>query len=89
MGVYEIGNDAGVVMRVPSLSYGALYQTSLVELVVEQVRLGDVDAAWSVVEDALVLAQSLTCPWCEEPGLHGVCWMPSSPGRSSSHAIDH
>jgi hypothetical protein len=65
----------------PTVSYGALYQTSLVDRLIDHVKGGDLRSAWSVVDDALVLASSLECPWCEDPGLHEACWsMPSGAG---------
>jgi hypothetical protein len=63
-------------MLLPYGSYGALYQAALVDRVLELVKVGDVPAAWGVVADAVALADSLECPWCDLLGLHQNCWTP-------------
>ena len=75
-GHYEVGDGVDVVMRLPSASYGALYQTMLLDRVLEHVRVGEVQSAWAVVADAVALADSLDCPWCDRLGLHSACWSP-------------
>jgi len=75
-GDFEVSDGIDVVMHLPSVSYGALYQTNLVDRVLEHVRAGNVQLAWTVVADAIALAASLECPWCDHPGLHETCWLP-------------
>ena len=66
-----------VVMKLSHESYGALYQTGLVDRVLELARARDVDRAWHVVTDATLLARSLDCSWCGTTGLHAKCWTPA------------
>ena len=73
-GHFEVGDGGNVVMRLPSVAYGALYQTGLVDRVLDHVKDGNMGSAWSVVDDAMALARSLDCPWCQQPGLHEACW---------------
>ncbi|MEO5839002.1 MAG: hypothetical protein ABIQ73_10720 [Acidimicrobiales bacterium] len=73
---FEVSDGVDVVMRLPSVSYGALYRTMLVDRVIEHVEAGDVQAAWVVVGDAVALADSLECSWCDRLGLHEQCWAP-------------
>jgi hypothetical protein len=75
---YDISNGSELVMRLPFASYGALYQTNLLEQVLELVKTGDVGTAWKVVEEAVALANSLECPWCDRLGLHEGCWTPQT-----------
>ena len=75
-GHFDVSDGSDVVMRLPRASYGALYQTMLVEQVIGYVKAGDIASAWTVVEDASALADSLECPWCDELGLHEDCWSP-------------
>jgi hypothetical protein len=73
---FEVSDGVAVVMRLPAVSYGALYQTRLVDRVIEHVRDGEVGSAWAVVADASALAASIECPWCDHLGLHERCWSP-------------
>ncbi|MEO8693501.1 MAG: hypothetical protein ABI658_08290 [Acidimicrobiales bacterium] len=73
---FEVSDGSDVVMRLPSLSYGALYQTMLLDRVIEHVKEGQVACAWAVVADASALAESVECPWCDHLGLHELCWSP-------------
>ncbi len=75
-GHFEVSDGSDVVMRLPRLSYGALYQTMLLDQVIAHVKDGDVRLAWSVVADASALASSIDCPWCDHLGLHEACWSP-------------
>jgi len=75
-GHFEVSDGVDVVMRLPGVSYGALYQTNLVDRMLEHVRAGELHSAWIVVDDAIALAASLECPWCDHPGLHETCWLP-------------
>lgn len=75
-GHFEVSDGVDVVMLLPSASYGALYQTKLLDQVIAYVKAGDVTSAWLVVDDASALADSLECPWCNEMGLHESCWSP-------------
>jgi len=72
----EVSNGSEVVMRLSHVAYGALYQTKLLDQVLIYAKDGDLVTAWNVVVDALALAGSLTCPWCDELGLHHECWTP-------------
>ncbi len=71
-----------MVMRLPSISYGALYQTGLLDRMLDLVKANNMDAAQQMVNDATSLADSLQCPWCNRPGLHEDCWTPH--GSSSA-----
>jgi len=73
---FDVSNGSEVVMRLPFRSYGALYQADLVDRLLELVKAGNVPAAWQVVDEAIALADSLECPWCDRLGLHEVCWTP-------------
>jgi hypothetical protein len=73
---FEVSDGAGIVMRLPSTSYGALYQAGVLDRVIEHVKGRNVAAAWTVVNDAIVLCDSLECPWCDRLGLHDDCWAP-------------
>ena len=73
---FEIGNGSTAVMFVPYAAYGALYQTGLVERVVQLVAEEQIDSARSLVADAAKLATSLECAWCGCLGLHDECWQP-------------
>jgi hypothetical protein len=81
-GHYEVGDGVDVVMRLPAVSYGALYQTNLLDHVLDHVKERDVRSAWVVVDDAMLLAALVDCPWCDEPGLHDSCWsLPTGRGE--------
>ena len=75
---FEVSDGSEVVMRLPYRSYGALYQAELVGRLLELVKAGDVHAAWRIVDEALALADSLECPWCDQLGLHQDCWTPGT-----------
>jgi len=75
---YEVSDGSNVVMLLRYAQYGALYQTSLVEHVVQLAKVNDVPTAWKVVEEATTLADSLQCPWCQLLGLHEECWTPGT-----------
>jgi hypothetical protein len=72
----EVSNGSEVVMRLSHAAYGALYQTKLLDLVLNYAKDGDLATAANVVVDALALANSLDCPWCDRLGLHDDCWTP-------------
>ena len=76
----EVSNGSEVVMRLSHVAYGALYQTKLLDLVLTSASNGELTTAWNVVADALVLAGSLDCPWCDRLGLHDECWKPRGGG---------
>jgi hypothetical protein len=69
-------------MRLPRVSYGAVYQTKLVDRLIDHVKARNVEAAWTVVEEAIVLADSLECPWCDHIGLHEACWATGADGSA-------
>ena len=73
---FEVSDGSGVVMRLPNTAYRALYQAGVLDRVIDHVKARDVAAAWTVVVDAIVLCESLECPWCDQLGLHHDCWAP-------------
>ena len=76
-GAFDGSDRSEVAMRLPHTAYGALYQAGVLDRVVDHVQARDVAAAWTVVNDAIVLCESLECPWCGELGLHHHCWAPA------------
>jgi hypothetical protein len=73
---FDVSNGSEVVMQLPFVSYGALYQAALLDRVLDLVKENDLAMAWKVVEEAILLADSLECPWCDRLGLHELCWEP-------------
>jgi len=73
---FEVSDGSEVVLRLPNMAYGALYQAGVLYRAIDHVKARDVTAAWTVVNDAIVLCESLECPWCDQLGLHQACWAP-------------
>ena len=73
---FEVSDGVDVVMRSAQRVLRRPVSDELVDQVLEHVRAGNVQSAWTVVADAVALAESLDCPWCDHLGLHETCWLP-------------